>query len=197
MPAKNNPRPLTEKNFNNVKLDKVKEYYYLLNEEIKLGYTKIVNGKKKTCIDRILSALNDENNLYYLYEGKVINDENIRNFIERVKPRYMQPTININDIVIEEEEEEVETNNDSISTTTSSEDRPIDKKISHSFYNITSRKSREDPLRVPSDFVLPLIPHRSNTPPPNIHRRIQLNENNILFSRQNMNQVGQRRQEQL
>ena len=186
MPAKNNPRPLTEKNFNNVKLDKVKEYYYLLNEELKLGYTKIVNGKKKTYIDRILPILNDENNLYYFYEGKVINDDNIRNFIERVKPRYLQPTIN-NDIVIEEEEEEVETNNDSISTTTSSEDRPNDRKLSHSFFNVVNRRRREEPLRVPSDFVLPPIPHRSNTPPPNVRRRIQLNENNILFSRQMTN----------
>ena len=82
-------KPLTESNFKNVKLEKVKSYFNILNEELKLGFPKIVNGKKKTYINYILRVLNDENNLYYLHEGRIINDENIRNFINRVKPRYL------------------------------------------------------------------------------------------------------------
>lgn len=98
MPAKNNPKPLTAKAFNNVKLDDLKAFYDLIFNELNLTRQPIKLSDikfKKTYYERLLPILNS--NMYYFHEGNVINEKNIRHFIDRVKNSgFINPMNNVN-----------------------------------------------------------------------------------------------------
>lgn len=95
MPAKSNPRPLTKKAFNNVKLDDLKRFYDRVFRELNLTKQPIrarSTNNKDTYIDRLLPILNEYE--YYFYEGKIIDSYWIGHFIERVKPKILMNQFN-------------------------------------------------------------------------------------------------------
>ena len=189
MPAKSNPRPLTKKAFNNVKLDDLKRFYDRVFRELNLTKQPIrarSSNNKDTYIDRLLPILNEYE--YYFYEGKIIDSYWIGHFIERVKPKILMNQFN-------------EENNITMSAMSSDDN----KKDYQKFFFSSNDENDKQPMEI--EIVHPrmneaindiLIEEEEEEKEPPFINTNQTFQNEILFSGQNqMNQAAKQKQDNL